>query len=160
MPNALIERLRARGFVPPDYDGGGLVNVAATVLDVLGVRDETDPPPLRALEPSLREGVRQVVVVLADGLGFGDNGKAGLMTRGLAEVIRLGTCRAARSCAAHRGDHDLSFHDRCGDHDFEYGADAAGARQHRVLHLARGVRGGHTDAPLGPSSYPPWLILR
>lgn len=70
MPNALIERLRARGFVPPDYEGGGLLNVAATVLDVLGVRDETDPPPLHALEPSLREGVRQVVVVLADGLGL------------------------------------------------------------------------------------------
>lgn len=70
MPNALIDRLRARGFVPPDYDGGGLLNVAATVLDVLGVRDETDPAPLRALEPSLREGVRQVVVVLADGLGL------------------------------------------------------------------------------------------
>ena len=71
MPDALIERLRARGFVPPDYDGGGLLNVAATVLDVLGARDETDPQPLRALEPSLREGVRQVVVVLADGLGLG-----------------------------------------------------------------------------------------
>jgi hypothetical protein len=70
MSNALIDRLRARGFVPPDYDGGGLVNVAATVLDVLGVRDDTDPPPLRALEPSLRERVRQVVVVLADGLGL------------------------------------------------------------------------------------------
>jgi predicted AlkP superfamily pyrophosphatase or phosphodiesterase len=70
MPNALIERLRARGFVPPDYDGGGLLNVAATVLDVLGARDEGDPPPLRALEPSLREGVRQVVLVLADGLGL------------------------------------------------------------------------------------------
>jgi len=70
MPNALIERLRARGFVPPDYGGGGLLNVAATVLDVLGVRDETDPPPLRELEPALREGVRQVVVVLADGLGL------------------------------------------------------------------------------------------
>src|SRR5216110_951367 len=70
MPDALIERLRTRGFVPPDYEGGGLLNVAATVLDVLGVRDDTDPPPLRALEPSLREGVRQVVVVLADGLGL------------------------------------------------------------------------------------------
>src|SRR5437867_11859614 len=70
MPDALIERLRARGFVLPDYEGGGLLNVAATVLDVLGIRDETDPPPLRALEPSLREGVRQVVVVLADGLGL------------------------------------------------------------------------------------------
>jgi Type I phosphodiesterase / nucleotide pyrophosphatase len=71
MPDALIERLRARGFVPPDYDGGGLLNVAATVLDVLGARDETDPQPLRALEPSLRDGVRQVVVILADGLGLG-----------------------------------------------------------------------------------------
>src|SRR5438874_3338571 len=70
MPDALIERLRARGFVLPDYEGGGLLNVAATVLDVLGVRDETDPPPLRALEPSLREGVGQVVLVLADGLGL------------------------------------------------------------------------------------------
>src|SRR5436309_8291155 len=70
MPDALIERLRARGFVLPDYDGGGLINVAATVLDVLGVRDETDPPPLRALEPSLRDGARQVVLVLADGLGL------------------------------------------------------------------------------------------
>src|SRR2546421_1749264 len=69
MPGALIERLRARGFVPPDYDGGSLLNVAATVLDLLGAYDDTDPPALRALDPALREGVRQVVVVLADGLG-------------------------------------------------------------------------------------------
>src|SRR5438309_1931960 len=71
MPGALIERLRARGFVPPDYEGGGLLNVAATVLDLLGARDDTDPPPLRALDPVLREGIRQVLVVLADGLGTG-----------------------------------------------------------------------------------------
>ena len=55
--------------MPPDYDGGGLLNVAATVLDVLGARDPSDPPPLRDLDPALREGVRQVVLVLADGLG-------------------------------------------------------------------------------------------
>src|SRR5437016_5844493 len=71
MSGALIERLRARGFVPPDYDGGSLLNVAVTVLDLVGARDETDPPPLRALDPDLRKGVRQVVVVLADGLGTG-----------------------------------------------------------------------------------------
>ena len=70
MPDALIERLRARGFVLPDYDGGGLLNVAATVLDALGMRDDTDPVPLRELDPSLRDGVRQVVLVLADGLGL------------------------------------------------------------------------------------------
>ena len=69
MPNALVERLRARGLVPPDYAGGGLVNVASSVVEVLGMRDGTDPPPLRALETTLTNGVRQVVLVLADGLG-------------------------------------------------------------------------------------------
>ena len=71
MPPALLERLRARGLVLPDYTGGGLVNVAATMLDVLGARDDDDPPPLRGLDPGLAAGVRQVVIVLADGLGMG-----------------------------------------------------------------------------------------
>ena len=31
----------------------------------------------------------------ADGIGFGDNGKAGLMTRGLAEMMRLGVAVGA-----------------------------------------------------------------
>src|SRR5207249_6836207 len=66
-----VERRRARGLVLPDYTGGGLVNVAATMLDVLGARDADDPPPLRGLDPGLAAGVRQVVIVLADGLGMG-----------------------------------------------------------------------------------------
>jgi hypothetical protein len=70
MPHPLVERLRARGFVMPDYDGGGLLNLPATVLDVLGARDAGDAPPLSQLDPKLREGVRQVVVILADGLGW------------------------------------------------------------------------------------------
>jgi hypothetical protein len=70
MPHPLVERLRARGFVMPDYDGGGLLNVPATVLDVLGAREADDAPPLRDIDPALRDGARQVVVVLADGLGW------------------------------------------------------------------------------------------
>lgn len=70
MPHPLVERLRARGLVMPDYDDGGLLNVPATVLDVLGARDASDAPPLAGLDPALRDGVRQVVVVLADGLGW------------------------------------------------------------------------------------------
>jgi hypothetical protein len=70
MPHPLVERLRARGFVMPDYDGGGLLNIPGTVLDVLGAREPGDAPPLTGLDPALREGVRQVVVVLADGLGW------------------------------------------------------------------------------------------
>lgn len=54
----------------PEYDGGGLLNVPATALDVLGARDAGDAPALIGLDPALREGVKRVVVVLADGLGW------------------------------------------------------------------------------------------
>jgi hypothetical protein len=69
MPDALRERLRAHGFLPPDYDGGGLVNVAATVLELCGARGAADPPPLQGVDPALLAGVRNVVVILCDGLG-------------------------------------------------------------------------------------------
>jgi hypothetical protein len=69
MPNALRERLRAHGFQLPDYDGGGLVNVASTVLELCGARSAADPPPLRGVDPALLAGVRNVLVVLCDGLG-------------------------------------------------------------------------------------------
>lgn len=68
---ALLARLRAQGFLPPDYGGRGLINVPATALDVLGVRDASDPVPLADLDPALCDGVKQVVMVLADGLGYG-----------------------------------------------------------------------------------------
>lgn len=64
------DRLRAHGYQLPDYDGGGLVNLAATVLDLCGARGPADPPGLRGVRPDLLVGVRNVVVVLADGLGF------------------------------------------------------------------------------------------
>jgi hypothetical protein len=69
MPNALRERLRAHGFQLPDYGGGGLVNVASTVLELCGARSAADPPPLRGVDPALLAGVRNVLVVLCDGLG-------------------------------------------------------------------------------------------
>ncbi len=56
--------------MPPDYAGRGLLSVAATVLDVLGLHDAGDPPPLADLDRTLRDGARNVVVVLADGLGW------------------------------------------------------------------------------------------
>ena len=67
----LRDRLRAAGWVPPDYGGRGLANVPGTVLAALGAREDRDIPPLRDLDPGLADGVRQVVVILADGLGFG-----------------------------------------------------------------------------------------
>lgn len=70
MTAALTERLRTHGYLLPDYDGGGLVNLATTVLDLCGAWDPSYLPPLRDLDPALRDGVKQVVVVLADGLGY------------------------------------------------------------------------------------------
>jgi Type I phosphodiesterase / nucleotide pyrophosphatase len=70
MPDALTASLRARGLVPPDYDGRGLLNIPSTVLDVLDVRQPTDPPVLVDLDPALRDGARRVVTVLVDGLGW------------------------------------------------------------------------------------------
>lgn len=68
---SLVDRLRERGFMPPDYGGGGLANVPSTILGILGMRSESDLPPLRALDPALTDGVKQVVLILADGLGVG-----------------------------------------------------------------------------------------
>ena len=69
MSTSLIERLVAAGYRPPDYSGGGLVNLAATVLDLCGARGPADPPPLRGVDPDLLTGARNIVVVLSDGLG-------------------------------------------------------------------------------------------
>lgn len=69
MPEALSERLRAHRFLPPDYDGGGLLNVAGTVLELCGARGPADPVPLRGVDPALLQGVRTVLLVLCDGLG-------------------------------------------------------------------------------------------
>ena len=90
----LLERLRAHGYRPPDYAGGGLVNVAATVLDLCGARRPDDPPPLRGVTPSLLEGVRNVVVVLSDGLGsdqlqrLARNGDVPFLERIMARAAR------------------------------------------------------------------------
>jgi len=70
MLRTLDEQLRAVGAVVPDYQGRGLLAVPATVLDAFGVRTDDDPPPLADLDRELLDGVRQIVVVLADGLGW------------------------------------------------------------------------------------------
>jgi len=98
MPNGLLERLRAQGYRPPDYDGGGLVNVAATVLDLCGARGPADPPPLRGVEPALLVGVRNVVVVLSDGLGSDQLQR--LATGGDVPFLARILDRAARGDAA------------------------------------------------------------
>ncbi len=67
----LRDRLGAGGWTLPDYDGAGLANIPATILAALGARDASELPPLRGLDPALLDGVRSILLVLADGLGWG-----------------------------------------------------------------------------------------
>ncbi|HIE11577.1 MAG TPA: NAD(P)-dependent glycerol-3-phosphate dehydrogenase [Kiritimatiellae bacterium] len=43
------------------------------------------------------KNIMAIAAGISDGLGFGDNTKAALITRGLAEMIRLGRCLGART---------------------------------------------------------------
>jgi glycerol-3-phosphate dehydrogenase (NAD(P)+) len=68
----------------------------------------------------------------ADGLGFGDNGKAGLMTRGLAEMTRLGLAAGANP---------LTFAGLAGLGDVIATCGSTLSRNHRLgVELAKGRR--------------------
>jgi glycerol-3-phosphate dehydrogenase (NAD(P)+) len=76
----------------------------------------------------------------ADGLGFGDNGKAGLITRGLAEMIRLGIAAGANP---------LTFAGLAGIGDVVATCGSRLSRNHRLgEELARGRRWADIEASL------------
>lgn len=76
----------------------------------------------------------------ADGLGFGDNGKAGLMTRGLAEMIRLGIAAGANP---------LTFAGLAGLGDVVATCGSSLSRNHRLgVELAAGRKWADIEATL------------
>jgi glycerol-3-phosphate dehydrogenase (NAD(P)+) len=76
----------------------------------------------------------------ADGLGFGDNGKAGLMTRGLAEMTRLGIAAGANP---------LTFAGLAGIGDVIATCGSGLSRNHRLgEELANGRSWGEIEASL------------
>jgi glycerol-3-phosphate dehydrogenase (NAD(P)+) len=76
----------------------------------------------------------------ADGLGFGDNGKAGLITRGLAEMIRLGIAAGANP---------LTFAGLAGLGDVVATCGSALSRNHRLgVELAAGRSWSEIEATL------------
>lgn len=77
----------------------------------------------------------------ADGLGFGDNGKAGLMTRGLAEMMRVGAAAGANP---------LTFAGLAGIGDVIATCGSTLSRNHRLgEELARGRSWSEIEATLG-----------
>ncbi len=76
----------------------------------------------------------------ADGLGFGDNGKAGLMTRGLAEMTRLGIAAGANP---------LTFAGLAGLGDVIATCGSGLSRNHRLgEELAKGRKSSDIEASL------------
>jgi glycerol-3-phosphate dehydrogenase (NAD(P)+) len=72
--------------------------VADRIVDRIGRREFRLYVNSDLLGVELCGALKNVVAIAAgaaDGLGFGDNGKAGLMTRGLAEMTRLGIAAGA-----------------------------------------------------------------
>ena len=76
----------------------------------------------------------------ADGLGFGDNGKAGLLTRGLAEMMRLGIAAGANP---------LTFAGLAGMGDLIATCGSSLSRNHRLgEELAKGRSWAEIEADL------------
>lgn len=72
--------------------------LAERIADRLGRREFRLYVNADILGVELCGALKNIVAIAAgaaDGLGFGDNGKAGLLTRGLAEMMRLGTAAGA-----------------------------------------------------------------
>ena len=89
-------------------------------------------------------GALKNVVAIAAGaaeeLGFGDNGKAGLMTRGLAEMTRLGIAAGANP---------LTFAGLAGIGDVIATCGSSLSRNHRLgVELARGRKWAEIEATL------------
>jgi glycerol-3-phosphate dehydrogenase (NAD(P)+) len=72
--------------------------LAARIAERLGRREFRLYVNRDILGVELCGALKNVIAIAAgaaDGLGFGDNGKAGLMTRGVAEMMRLGAAAGA-----------------------------------------------------------------
>jgi glycerol-3-phosphate dehydrogenase (NAD(P)+) len=74
------------------------LELATRIVDRLGRREFRLYVNRDILGVELCGALKNVLAIAAgaaDGLGFGDNGKAGLMTRGLAEMMRVGAAAGA-----------------------------------------------------------------
>lgn len=95
-PNLALEI--ARGLPASSVIGAQDEGVSARVVDILGSRSFRLYRNRDVVGVELCGALKNIIAIAAgaaDRLGFGDNGKAGLITRGLAEMTRLGVAAGA-----------------------------------------------------------------
>ena len=98
------------------------------------------------------KNVIAIAAGMADGLGFGDNAKASLITRGLAEMTRLGRAYGAD---------DATFRGLAGMGDLVGTCTSAHSRNRRVGELiATGLSGADAEARLGQVAEGLWSVAR
>ncbi len=117
--------------------------LAARIAERLGRREFRLYVNRDVLGVELCGALKNIVAIAAgaaDGLGFGDNGKAGLMTRGLAEMMRLGAAAGANP---------LTFAGLAGIGDVIATCGSTLSRNHRLgEELARGRPWSEIEATL------------
>ena len=117
--------------------------LAARIAERLGRREFRLYVNRDVLGVELCGALKNIVAIAAgaaDGLGFGDNGKAGLMTRGLAEMMRLGSAAGANP---------LTFAGLAGIGDVIATCGSTLSRNHRLgEELARGRPWAEIEATL------------
>jgi glycerol-3-phosphate dehydrogenase (NAD(P)+) len=117
--------------------------LAGRVADRLGRREfrlYVNPDILGVELCGALKNIVAIAAGAADGLGFGDNGKAGLMTRGLAEMMRLGAAAGANP---------LTFAGLAGIGDVIATCGSTLSRNHRLgEELARGRSWSEIEATL------------
>jgi glycerol-3-phosphate dehydrogenase (NAD(P)+) len=118
-------------------------DLASRIADRLGRREFRLYVNRDILGVELCGALKNIVAIAAgaaDGLGFGDNGKAGLMTRGLAEMMRLGSAAGANP---------LTFAGLAGIGDVIATCGSTLSRNHRLgEELARGRPWSEIEATL------------
>jgi len=140
-PNLALEI--ARGLPASAVVAADNPELADRVVDRLGRREFRLYVNSDLLGVELCGALKNILAIAAgaaDGLGFGDNGKAGLMTRGLAEMTRLGIAAGANP---------LTFAGLAGIGDVVATCGSGLSRNHRLgEELARGRKWADIEASL------------
>ena len=141
-PNLALEI--ARGLPASAVVAAPGPELAERIVDRLGRRGFRLYTNSDVLGVELCGALKNVIAIAAgaaEGLGFGDNGKAGLITRGLAEMTRLGIAAGANP---------LTFAGLAGVGDVIATCGSTLSRNHRLgMELARGRSWVELEATLG-----------
>ena len=133
----------ARGLPASAVVASDDLDLANRIADRLGRREFRLYVNRDLVGVELCGALKNIVAIAAgaaDGLGFGDNGKAGLMTRGLAEMMRLGSAAGANP---------LTFAGLAGIGDVIATCGSTLSRNHRLgEELARGRPWSEIEATL------------